>query len=231
MNLKKVDSVTDCCSSACQKPSVSQPAAPANAFWLNWALVLVALTVLYNLLEAGVAVYTGWKSDSVALEGFGLDSLIEVSAAILMLWRLILQRQGSDEAIVETSEVQVHRFVGVSFLLLSVYIAFESGTVLLTGVRPAESLVGLVLAGLSIVVMPILAWGKLKVADQIKSGALKAEAKETIACGVLSLILLIGLGLNVGFGWWWADPVAGLTMLPWLIREGLAGIRGEGCCG
>jgi divalent metal cation (Fe/Co/Zn/Cd) transporter len=96
---------------------------------------------------------------------------------------------------------------------------------------PYENTVGIILAGLSLIVMPLLAWGKIKAAAQIQSQALKAEAKETIACSLLSLILLVGLAADALLGWWWADPVAGLCMIPWLVKEGLAGIKGEGCCG
>jgi divalent metal cation (Fe/Co/Zn/Cd) transporter len=199
--------------------------------WLNLAIGLVAFTVLYNLAEAGASVWLGLRADSIALEGFGLDSLIEVSAAALMLWRLLLQKAGSDDAVVEASEIKVHRFVGVTFLLLALYIGWQSGTALWHAQHPQESLLGIGLAILSLVVMPLLVWGKLKVAAQIQSSALVMEAKETIACSLLSFILLAGLALHAWLGWWWADPVAGLCMIPWLVKEGLAGLRGESCCG
>ncbi|HEY9685579.1 MAG TPA: cation transporter [Coleofasciculaceae cyanobacterium] len=96
---------------------------------------------------------------------------------------------------------------------------------------PRESWVGIILAIASLTVMPALAWGKIQVANQIQSPALRAEAKETIACSMLSLILMVGLSANALWGWWWADPVAGLLMVPWLIKEGIAGLKGEGCCG
>jgi divalent metal cation (Fe/Co/Zn/Cd) transporter len=199
--------------------------------WLTLAIGLVGFTVLYNLVEAGVAIWLGLQAESIALEGFGLDSLIEVSAAGLMLWRLLLQWRGSDDAVVEASEDKVHRFVGFTFLLLALYIGWQSGTALWLQERPQESLPGIVLAVLSLIVMPGLAWGKLRVADRIRSAALAMEAKETIACSLLSFILLAGLALHGWLGWWWADPVAGLCMIPWLVKEGLAGLRGESCCG
>ena len=202
-----------------------------NTKWLKMAFVLVIFTIFYNVLEAIVSVLAGEKAESVALIGFGFDSLIEVSAAGMMLWRLIEQvRHQSDEA-VERAEANVHRFVGVTFFLLSAYIVSNSSLTLLHHEKPHASPVGIVLAVLSLIVMPILSWGKMRAALEINSPALKAEAKETVACSVLSLVLLVGLAANALFGWWWADPVAALLMLPWLIKEGIAGLKGEGCCG
>lgn len=218
-----------CCSSTCHQDTVNT--VPVEPRLLTLAIGLVGFTVLYNLAEAGAAIFMGLKADSIALEGFGLDSLIEVSAAVLMLWRLLLQKFGSDDAVVEASEAKVHRFVGGTFLLLALYIGWQSGTALWAHQRPQESLMGIVLAILSLIIMPVLAWGKLRVAKRIQSSALAMEAKETVACSMLSFILLAGLGLHAGLGWWWADPVAGLCMIPWLVKEGLAGLRGESCCG
>jgi divalent metal cation (Fe/Co/Zn/Cd) transporter len=110
---------------------------------------------------------------------------------------------------------------------LAAYIAIDSGLTLWHQTRPEASNVGIVLAVLS---MPLLSWGKLRAAAHINSVALRSEAKETVACSILSLILLVGLAANAAFGWWWTDPVAGLCMLPWLIKEGIAGLKGEGCC-
>lgn len=199
--------------------------------WLKIAFALVILTIAYNIAEALVAVFTGYSAESIALVGFGFDSLLEVSAAFLMLWRLIEQlRHHSDEAIKEV-ETTVHRFVGATFLLLAGYIAFDSITTLWHQARPEVSIVGIILAALSLLIMPLLAWGKMRAAREINRPALRAEAKETVACSILSLIVLIGLGLNAALGWWWADPVAALVMIPWLLKEGLAGMRGQGCCG
>jgi hypothetical protein len=199
--------------------------------WLKLAFILVAFTVLYSLAEGGIAVYSGLVARSITLEGFGLDSLIEVGASLLMLWRLALQIGGADDAIVEASEGQVHRFVGFTFLLLSAYIVWASTSALLGQAHPHASGLGLLLTSLSVIIMPLLAWGKWRVAHKIQSAALKMEAKETVACSVLSFIALAGLGANALWAYWWADPVAALLMLPWLIQEGMAGLRGEGCCG
>ena len=215
----------NCCNEPCHSQSNE------NRRWLKIGLWLIIFTILYNLAEAVVAVFSGVKADSIALVGFGLDSLIEVSAAILLLWRLIIQlKRGSDET-VEQAEETVHRFVGVTFFLLAIYVSIEAISALFFYQPAQESLIGIILALLSLVIMPLLAWGKIHAAREINSAALKAEAKETIACSILSLILLIGLIANATVGWWWADPVAGLCMVPWLIKEGLAGIKGEGCCG
>jgi divalent metal cation (Fe/Co/Zn/Cd) transporter len=215
----------ECCSSSCDNSK------PSNHKALKLALWLVIFTIGYNLLESGIALFSGYRADSVSLVGFGFDSLIEISAAVLVLWRLALQLRQNDDAVVESAETQVHRFVGVTFFALAAYILFDAGSMLFFQEAPKESIVGIILAGASLLIMPALAWGKSRLAKEIGSSALAAEAKETIACSILSLILLVGLSLNALFGWWWADPVAGLFMLPWLIKEGVAGIKGEGCCG
>jgi divalent metal cation (Fe/Co/Zn/Cd) transporter len=119
--------------------------------------------------------------------------------------------------------------VGVTFLLLAAYVTAQSGWILWRQEAPGESIVGIALAVVSLVVMPVIAWGKLRAADRLRSGALRAEAKETLACSFLSVALFVGLGLNAAFGWWWADPAAALVMVPWLVREGLEGARGETC--
>lgn len=198
--------------------------------WLKIAFWLLILTLLYNVIEAVIALVAGFIAESIALVGFGFDSLIEMSASGLMVWRLAVELRGSAPEIIERTEHTVHRFVGWTFFTLSAYIAYESATALYAQEAPHESLVGIIIAGLSLLIMPALAWGKLKAADKLSSPALRAEAKETIACTILSLILLVGLAANATVGWWWADPIAGLLMIPWLIKEGMEGIKGEGCC-
>lgn len=214
------------CHLPCDKALLNQ-----NSKWLKISFFLVGFTILYNVGEALVAVWAGQQTESIALLGFGFDSLIEVSAAAMMFWRLIEQVRNHQEDAVEKAEANVHRFVGVTFLLLAVYIVMDSSLTLWHQERPHPSLLGVALAVLSLIIMPLLSWGKMKAAKEIKSPALRAEAKETIACSVLSLILLIGLAANVYLGWWWADPVAAIAMLPWLLKEGVAGIKGEDCCG
>lgn len=197
--------------------------------WARIALWLVVGTMAYNVVEAVIAVASGVAAGSIALVGFGLDSAIECAAAAMLLWRLRLEIRGTDEETLERSERQVLRFVGVTFVLLALYVMAEAGWTLWSREAPRESLLGIILAAASLVVMPIVAWGKLRAAREINSGALRAEAKETLACSFLSLALLIGLVANATMGWWWADPAAALLMVPWLIREGLEGIRGETC--
>jgi divalent metal cation (Fe/Co/Zn/Cd) transporter len=198
---------------------------------MRLALWLVAGTMLYNLVEAGLAVAAGVSAGSIALVGFGLDSLVELAAASVLLWRLRVEARGADAEIVERTERRVHRFVGGTFLALAAYVAVQAGWALWTLDAPAESLLGILLAVASLVVMPLVALGKLRAARAVGSGALRAEAKETLACAYLSFTLLLGLVANAALGWWWADPVAALLMVPWLVKEGREGLSGEGCGG
>ena len=122
----------------------------------------------------------------------------------------------------------MRRLIGITFLVLAAYVTVQAVYTLTTQSRPEESLVGIALAAASLIIMPLLAWGKLRVARGLGSEALRAEAKETLACAYLSFTLLLGLLLNATLGWWWADPAVALLMVPWLIREGLEGWRGEG---
>ena len=198
--------------------------------FVRLGLWLLGATMVYNALEAIIALWAGSRADSIALVGFGFDSIIELAAASVVLWRFSVEARGSGVEEVERAERSVHKFVGVTFLALAAYVLLQSAWNLWTREAPSESLVGLVLAGVSLVVMPLVALWKLRVAAVIKSAALRAEAKETIACSYLSLCLLVGLTANAVVGWWWADPVAALLMVPWLIREGIEGWKGEGCC-
>lgn len=216
--------MSDCC------PSPTPSRLGKDPTWLKIAFWLLILTLLYNVIEAGISIGVGHIMGSIALVGFGLDSLIEISASGLMIWRLAVELKGSTPEVIERTEYTVHRFVGWTFFALAAYIAYESITALIGREAPQESWVGIVIAALSLVIMPLLAWGKLEAAKHLNSSALRSEAKETIACSILSLILLIGLGANALWGWWWADPLAGLLMIPWLIKEGMEGIQGQGCC-
>lgn len=196
---------------------------------LRLAVRLVLATMAYNLVEAGVAVWAGYRAGSIALVGFGFDAVIEFAAASVLLWRLRVEAKGADGETLERTETRVLRFVGTTFILLAIYVAFEAGSALWTRSAPEESTIGLILAATSLTIMPAIAWKKLRVAAEIGSRALRAEAKETLACSVLSLTLLVGLALNAWLGWWWADPLAALAMIPWLVKEGLEGLRGEHC--
>ena len=200
-----------------------------TARWTRIALWLVLATAAYNVIEAVVALWSGIRADSIALVGFGLDSVIECVAAVALLWRLRKQWAGADPEELERAEQVVHRVVGATFVALALYVTAQSGYTLFTAHAPEESLVGIALAVASLVIMPLVAWGKLRAARELGSGALRAEAKETLACSYLSFALLLGLVANAVAGWWWADPVAALLMVPWLVKEGLEGLRGEEC--
>lgn len=208
---------------------MSDPASEDVARWSRIGLWLVGATLVYNLAEGCLALYFGWRASSIALVGFGLDSWIEVAAAAVLLWRLRLEFTGADPEVLEASEHRVLRFVGLTFLLLALYVVGQAGWTLWSGDAPDESHLGIALAVASLIIMPLVAWGKLRAASVIGSGALRAEAKETLACCYLSLALLLGLAANAAWSWWWADPVAALLMVPWLVREGLEALQGEPC--
>lgn len=185
------------------------------------------VTVAYNSMEGVIGVGAGLLAGSVALVGFGFDSIIEVTSGAVLLWRL---RADVDPACREHVEVVSVRIVGICFLVLALYIAYNSVRMLFLREAPERSLPGMGLAIASLVVMPILARAKRRVARMIASNALAADAKQTELCMYLSAILLGGLVLNVTFGWWWADPAAGLLMIPIIVRDGINGLKGRSCC-
>jgi len=195
--------------------------------WARIALWLVGATLAYNVVEAVITLTAAVHAGSIALAGFGLDSVIEIAAAVLVFRRLSMESRNVDAEQLEDTEHQVHRFVGWTLVILGAYVSLISLWALTTGNAPEESRLGIVMAALSLLIMPLVSWGKFKAAKRIGSAALRAEAKETLACSYLSFTLLLGLGANAIAGWWWADPVAALLMVPWLVREGLEGIRGE----
>ena len=182
--------------------------------WLRIGLRLVVATMAYNVFEACVAFWSGIAAGSIALVGFGLDSVIETMAAGMLLWRLRLEMRRVHLETIEHAERRVHRFVGVTFLVLALYVLGQAAWMLWQREPPQESLLGILLAIASLVIMPLVALGKLRAANVIGSNALRAESKETIACSYLSFTLLLGLGANAMAGWWWADPVAALCMVP-----------------
>jgi divalent metal cation (Fe/Co/Zn/Cd) transporter len=190
--------------------------------------VLNLLSLGYNSAEAVIAVVAGLAAGSIALVGFGFDSAIEVSATLAATWRLAADR---DVVARERAERVVLRFIGATFLLLAAYVGVESVTALVRREHPEASGIGLALALVSVTIMPFLARAKKDVARRLGSGALAAEAQQTALCSWLSAILLVGLGLNALLGWWWADPVAALAMVPIIAREGWDGVRGVDACG
>ena len=188
--------------------------------------VLEYATVGYNSLEGIIAIAAGLMAGSIALVGFGFDSVIEVISGVTLLWRL---HADVDEEKRERVEQRALRIVGASFLLLAAYVTFDALKALVLREPPDESVIGIVLAAVSLVVMPFLVRAKRRVAGAIGSRALNADATQTALCTYLSAILLAGLLLNATLGWWWADPVAAMVMVPIIVREGLEGIRGERC--
>lgn len=185
------------------------------------------LTIAWNSLEAALSLIAGAMAGSVALVGFGLDSVIETASAGVLLWRLRLRNDNEHRERVERTS---HRLVGICFLLLSLYIAVESVHSLWQRSRPETSVLGTAVACAAIVVMPLLGRAKRRVAQQLGSGALRSDSRQADFCAYLSAILLLGLLLNWLAGWWWADAVAALVMAPIIAREGVQGLRGEACC-
>lgn len=185
------------------------------------------LTILWNSLEALIGIAAGLIAGSIALVGFGVDSVIEVSSGAVVLWRL--RSEACDEH-AERRERVALKLVGLSFFALAVYVAAEAVKALWLREAPERSPVGIALAAVSLVAMPLLARAKRRVASSLRSGALKADSRQTDLCAYLSAILLGGLLLNATLGWWWADPVAGLAMLPIIVKEGVDAVRGETCC-
>jgi divalent metal cation (Fe/Co/Zn/Cd) transporter len=184
------------------------------------------LTVAWNSAEGLISIIAGVFAGSIALVGFGVDSLIEVSSGAILLWRL---HTDADEGRRERREQRALKLVGVSFLLLAAYVAFDAGKSLYFREAPDESWLGIAIATVSLIVMPLLARAKRRVASVITSRALVADSRQTDLCAYLSAILLGGLGLNAVLGWWWADPVAGLIMVPIIAHEGIEALRGERC--
>ena len=184
------------------------------------AIRLEYFTIGWNSLEAVVALAAGWLAGSIALVGFGLDSIIETASGAVLLWRL--RQRGDFEAAAESRAL---RFVGLTFFLLAAYVTFESVRDLRGARQPAESLLGIALAAVSLIVMPLLGRAKRRLARQLNSRALAADGMETYVCSYLSAALLLGLGLNAWLGWWWADPVAALLMVAFMLREGLEAFR------
>ena len=190
-------------------------------------VLLEYFTVFYNSLEALIALIAGFLAGSIALVGFGFDSIIEVTSGSALLWRL---KADVNQPTRERIEKTTLRIVGVSFLALAIYVGYEAITSLVRKEPPSESLPGIILAAVSLVVMPLLARAKRRVAGRIRSAALTADAKQTDFCAYLSAILLCGLVLNALLGWWWADPAAAVVMVPIIAREGVEAIRGRTCC-
>jgi divalent metal cation (Fe/Co/Zn/Cd) transporter len=184
-------------------------------------------TVAWNSLEALASIVAGAMAGSIALVAFGLDSVIETVSGGALIWRLHHSNDVAHRR--ENSERLALRVVGVCFLLLSLYVLVDSAHALITREAPERSLFGIIITVVSVIAMPLLARAKRQVAAAISSEALKADSRQTDLCAYLSAIVLLGLSLNALLGWWWADPVAGLLMVPIIAREGYEALRGKDC--
>ena len=187
------------------------------------AQLLAGTSVGYNVVEAVVAITAGLVAGSVALVGFGLDSIVEVSSGLIILWQF-------RHRLPESRERTALRLMALSFYALAAYVSVESVRALLGGHEPATSVVGMTLASASLVVMPFLSWAQRRTGKALGSNAVVADSTQTLLCTYLSAVLLLGLILNATLGWSWADPVAGLVIAAVAIREGRTAWRGEGCC-
>jgi len=184
-------------------------------------------TIAWNSLEGLVALVAGALAGSISLVGFGIDSFIEVTSGTVLLWRMAVD---ADVRRRERNEQLSLRIVGVCFLALAAYVGYESISDLISKKAPEHSIPGIILACVSLVVMPLLSRAKKKVGNELGSAAMHADAKQTDFCVYLSAILLIGLLFNAVVEWWWADPLAGLIMVPIIAKEGFDGMRARTCC-
>ncbi|MDQ4052916.1 MAG: cation transporter [Actinomycetota bacterium] len=187
------------------------------------ARLLAGASVAYNGIEAVIAIAAGAAAGSVALIGFGLDSIVEVSSGLIILWQFGHQMP-------ESRELRALRLMAVSFFALAAYVAFESARVLLSGADPDSSPVGIGLAAASLAVMPFLSWAQRRTGRALHSNAVVADSTQTLICTYLSGVLLVGLVLNATLGWSWADPIAGLVIAAVAVKEGREAWRGDGCC-
>jgi divalent metal cation (Fe/Co/Zn/Cd) transporter len=184
-------------------------------------------TIVWSILEGLIAIAAGVLAGSASLVGFGVDSLIEVVSGTTLLWRMSVD---ADVRSRERNEKLSVRIVEVCFIALAAYISYESISDLVKHKAPEHSIPGVVLACVSLIVMPILARAKRKVGTELSSQAMKADAKQTDFCVYLSAILVVGLLLDAALGWWWADPASALIMVPIIGREGVEALTGEACC-
>lgn len=180
-------------------------------------------TLGWNVTEAAVAIVAGIVAGSIALIGFGADSIAEWLSGLVLLWHL------QSHVVDEHRERLALRLVGICFLILAAYVAFDAGHSLIRRDPPSASFIGIGLPVVALIVMPLLARAKRRIAARLDSAALVADSRQTDLCAYLSAILLGGLALNAAFGWWWADPVAALAMVPIITREGIQALRGKKC--
>ncbi len=207
------------CASGCCKSAIQAKDLAAN---IHAGRRIEYTSILWTSLEALAGIVAGVMAGSIALIGFGADSVIEVASSAILLWRL-------NHEFGEKRERTALRLVGVSFLVLVVYVGWEAVESLVKHQPPSVSYFGIVFSVLCLIVMPLLARAKRRVAARLNSRAMEADSKQSSICGYLAAILLCGLALNALFGWWWADPAAALAMLPIILKEGIEALRGETC--
>ena len=225
------DRESSCCDGTSKKTETAEGTLP-RAGLLQRGLRLEYLTVGWNIVEGVVSVAAAVAAGSVALLGFGIDSFVETTSGLVLIWRLRAERHARDPEEIERLDQRAHKLVGISLFLLAAYVAFEAAKALITGERPKPTVVGIAITSLSLAVMWWLARAKRRTARGLGSRALEADSFQTTACFWLSLITLAGIALNAAFGWWWADPVAALGMTWFLVSEGREAWRGEDCaCG
>jgi divalent metal cation (Fe/Co/Zn/Cd) transporter len=198
---------------------------PDRAALVRRARLLANIGLAWHGIEAAVAIIAGVVAGSVALIGFGADSLVEAVAGVVVLWRFASSRASS-----EAAEQRAQKLIGASFYLIAVYVTVEAVRSLAGGGHPDVSVVGIVLAAVTLVAMPPLAIAKGKVGDKLASSATKSEGRQNMLCAYLSAGLLVGLGANALFGWWWADPVVALVIAAVAVNEGREAWRGEDSC-
>jgi divalent metal cation (Fe/Co/Zn/Cd) transporter len=216
--------MSDCCSDGCGSGETTNLVAPQRRAVLSRRVrLLVSATITYNIVEAIVALSAGAVASSAALIGFGLDSVIEVSSAAAVYW----QFSGSDP---EARERAALRVIALSFFALAAYVTVESIRSLTGGETAGSSTAGIILAAVSLVVMPLLSYAQRRAGRELGSASAVADSNQTLLCTYLSGVLLVGLLLNYLFGWAWADPVVALVIAAVAVREGRTAWRGEHCC-
>jgi divalent metal cation (Fe/Co/Zn/Cd) transporter len=212
------------------------PSASKHLGQVRLGIWIELVTILWMTIEAAIAILVGFTTRSVSLQGFGLDSIVELVAGGILLWRLLVEQQGGSLERIEKAERRAAWVTAISLFVLAAYIIGDSAFSFVTRTRPESSWWGVGLAVAAVIVMPLLWQGKLRVAKRIGSAALKADAACSVTCAYMSLTLLAGLLLNRIMGWWWADPLAALALVYFLIQEGREALHeartGETCsCG
>lgn len=196
-----------------------------RARWVRRARLLAGLGVGWHAVEATVAVFAGILAGSIALIGFGADSVVEALAGFIVLWRFAAMRASSEQA-----ERRAQQLIAVSFFLIAAYVSVEAARNLISGEIPRASWLGIGLAAFTAVTMPVLARAKAKVGNRLGSSATKSEGQQNMLCAYLSVALLVGLGANALLGWWWADPLTALFIAGIAVKEGWETWKGDPCC-